>query len=107
MASKIKKGESIYIPFIDGESVLDSQNRPRMYKSVEQFKKSYPGYREGAPNELVEYAPVVRGRWIDYSEPNEDGNCQCYCSNCYAGDVQRVGEKVPYCWKCGAKMDLE
>lgn len=55
----------------------------------------------------IDVTPVVRGKWIDYSEPNEDGNCQCYCSNCYAGDVQRVGEKVPYCWKCGAQMDGE
>ena len=55
----------------------------------------------------ADVAPVVRGKWIDYSEPNEGGNCQCYCSNCYAGDVQRVGEKVPYCWKCGAKMGGE
>lgn len=55
----------------------------------------------------ADVAPVRHGRWIDYSEPNEDGNCQCYCSNCYAGDVQRVGEKVPYCWKCGAQMGGE
>lgn len=55
----------------------------------------------------ADVAPVVRGKWIDYSEPNEGGNCQCYCSNCYAGDVQRVGEKVPYCWKCGAQMGGE
>lgn len=44
MASKIKKGESIYIPFIDGESVLNSQNSPRMYKTVERFKKVILGF---------------------------------------------------------------
>lgn len=57
----IKEGQSVYIPFVNGESVLDSQNRPRMYKSIEQFKKSYPGFRIKNPK-LVEYAPVVYGK---------------------------------------------
>ena len=56
---------------------------------------------------VADVAPVVHGKWIDYSEVDEDGNRECHCSVCYAGDVQKTGIKVLYCWKCGAKMDLE
>lgn len=59
MASKIREGQSIYIPFLNGESVQDSQLRPRMYGSEKQFKAKYPGFRVEKPR-LVEYAPVVR-----------------------------------------------
>lgn len=52
-------------------------------------------------------ASVVHGKWINYLEPDEDENRQCNCSVCNAGDIQREGTEVPYCWKCGAKMDLE
>ena len=52
MASTLKKGQSVFIPFVGDASVLDSQNRPRMYKSVKQFKKSYPLFRLEQP-ELV------------------------------------------------------
>lgn len=69
MARAIKQGQSVYIPFVNGESVFDSQNRPRMYKSVEQFSKSYPRFRLEKPD-LIEYVPVVRCReckhWEDW-----------------------------------------
>ena len=63
MARAIKQGQHIFIAFQNGEAVLDSQLRPRMYKSVEQFKKSFPGWRQGEA-ELVEYAPTL-------TQPNE------------------------------------
>lgn len=58
MARVIKQGEHIFIAFQDGEAVLDSQLRPRMYKSREQFEKSFPAWRDGKA-ELVEYAPIL------------------------------------------------
>lgn len=58
MARIIKKGQHIFIAFQDGESVLDSQLRPRMYKSREQFEKSFPAWRDGKA-ELVEYSPAL------------------------------------------------
>jgi hypothetical protein len=46
-----------------------------------------------------------RGRWI-YGEQDEDNNIQANCSVCGAGDrhAVRLMHKIPYCWKCGAKM---
>lgn len=68
-------------------------------------------------NELIaEYllangvVPLVHSEW-DYGdeppEPDENGNVQAFCKRCGAGDVhaKRNINKVPYCWKCGAKMD--
>lgn len=61
MASHIKKGESILIPFRNGQSISDSQLKPRMYKTMQAFEKSFPGYYLGTAGvELVEYAEVVR-----------------------------------------------
>ena len=58
MARSIKQGQQIFIEFQDKEAVLDSQLRPRMYKSREQFEKSFPVWRDGKA-ELVEYAPTL------------------------------------------------
>ena len=49
------------IPFRDGQSITDSQLKPRMYKTMQAFEKSFPGYHLGTAGvELVEYAEVVR-----------------------------------------------
>lgn len=106
MARAIKQGQSIYIPFVNGESVFDSQNRPRMYKSVEQFQKSYPSFRLEKP-ELVEYAPVVRGRWIRV--PSEIGTIDVEtCSVCGCGMTERNQFwDAKWCPCCGARMDGE
>lgn len=118
MARWIRRGESIYIPFLNGDAVLDSQNRPRTYKSVEQFKKCYPGFRLEKPD-LVEYAPVVHAKWII----DEDGYCakKAHCSACGENAVENVYTAHEHgfcgdcchaiitdcCPHCGAKMDLE
>ena len=57
MGRAIEKGQHIFIAFQDGKAVLDSQLRPRMYKSKEQFEKSFPAWRDGVA-EPVEYVPV-------------------------------------------------
>ena len=66
MARAIKQGQHIFIAFQDGEAVLDSQLRPRMYKSREQFEKSFPAWRDGKA-ELVEYAPTLTppNEWVN------------------------------------------
>lgn len=61
MPTKIKRGQSLLIPFKNGMTIYDSQNKPRMYLTQKAFEKSFPGHlidREGV--ELVEYAEVVR-----------------------------------------------
>lgn len=57
MANTIKRGESLFIPFKNGESIYDSQLKPRMYKTKEQYDKF--SYRFGDA-EMVEYVEVVR-----------------------------------------------
>ena len=69
MARAIKQGQHIFIAFQDGEAVLDSQLRPRMYKSREQFEKSFPVWRDGKA-ELVEYAPTLTppNEWVSVNK---------------------------------------
>ena len=69
MARAIKQGQHIFIAFQDGEAVLDSQLRPRMYKSREQFEKSFPAWRDGKA-ELVEYAPTLTppNEWVSVTK---------------------------------------
>lgn len=84
------KGERVFFAFKDGKTVADSQRRPRMYKTIEQAKKTYPGWIHGEA-ELVEYAPVVHGRWKPGS----------VCSVC---DMQAL-DWYKFCPNCGARMD--
>ena len=53
---------------------------------------------------IADVVPVVHGEWIDMQPPDADGNVQCWCSVCGAGELHAENLVVPYCWKCGAKM---
>lgn len=66
-------------------------------------------YADVASVSPVDAVPVVHARWIYSGELDEDGNCEANCSHCGAGDKHRADLKdaVPYCWKCGARMDGE
>lgn len=57
----------------------------------------------------LDVATVVHARWIYSGELDEDGNCEANCSHCGAWDKHRADLKdaVPFCWKCGARMDGE
>lgn len=67
MASCIKRGDSFFIPFRNGQSILDSQCRPRMYKSLQNFSKSYPSHYLGTQNiEMAEYVEVVHCKDCKY-----------------------------------------
>lgn len=56
---------------------------------------------------VADVQPVQHGKWVCIFEPDENGNVQCNCSVCGAGDLHARDTVVPYCWKCGAKMDGE
>ena len=60
---------------------------------------------EDAPT--VDAVEVVHGQWIYEEEPDENNNVEAHCSVCFAGDLHATAlmNKVPYCWKCCAKMD--
>lgn len=118
MASFIENGESIFIPFRNERSISDSQMKPRMYKTIQAFEKSFPKHYLGMDGvELVEYAPVVHGRWLPYYEELErvsdiepyfvveyvQTGWECsVCGRCESHDVV----EMPYC-HCGAKMNKE
>lgn len=62
-----------------------------------------------AEQPTMDAAEVVHGHWQYVDDPDEDANIQAYCSVCGAGDrhaASMVGH-VPYCWKCGARMELK
>lgn len=99
MASYIKRGEKLLIPFRNGISIGDSQCKPRMYKTMTSFRKNFPGYSHSTKGvEVVEYKEVVHGRWIIHRKGQ---NNWCECSEC-----NTVGS--PF-WKrcpvCEAKMN--
>lgn len=56
---------------------------------------------------VVDAVEVVHGHWIYEKELDVDRNRQARCSVCGAGDLQSPSVTVPYCWKCGARMDGE
>ena len=61
MATYIERGDSLFIPFKKGKSISDSQCKPRMYKSVQNFEKTFPKHNNDTTNiELVEYVEIVR-----------------------------------------------
>lgn len=78
MANTIKKGESLFIPFKNGESIYDSQLKPRMYKTKEQYDRFSYRFKDA---EMVEYTEVVRCK--DCKHWNEQDNifsgCRCVC----------------------------
>lgn len=97
----INKGDSVYYVFKDGNGVMDSQGKQYVYKSECLFERYFPFHNNPEPVELVEYAPVKRGKWI----VNEKHNYEPYCSICDCEPI--AAEKTFYCPSCGAKMDLE
>ena len=79
MASEIKRGESLLIPFRNGKSIYDSQCKPRIYKTVKGFEKHFPGHYLGkAGVELVEYVEVVRCKDCAW---NMKDDSEHYCIN--------------------------
>lgn len=53
----------------------------------------------------VEFAKVVHGHWIQTQAKDENGNAYYSCSVCGSGECHVPEVNVPYCWKCGSKMD--
>lgn len=103
MASYIERGDSLFIPFRNEVSISDSQCRPRMYKSVQNFEKSFPTHDLGNKNiDLVEYREVKHGEWVEVG--NAYGT-EWLCDNCKMG--VRHHENQPYCSECGAKMNTQ
>ena len=97
MARAIEKGQHIFIAFQGGKAVMDSQLRPRMYKSREQFEKSFPAWRDGKA-ELVEYAPTL----TPPNEPLTLGLVDKYGAPLYAGDTVAADKFFMYAIRYGS-----
>lgn len=99
MASYINKGDSIFIPLKNGQSFLDSNLKPRMYKTVQAFEKSFPKYCLSSGGvELVEYAEVVRCKDCKYWVEEKELGMFCGCwggmlTSCKQDDFCSYGEK--------------
>lgn len=104
MATRLNEGDSVFIAFQDGKSTIDSQGRPRMYKTPEQFKAKYPGRRDG-PAKLVEYRPVRYGKIIETFE-GVHGLVRKRTVSCCGEDVTEVTmvTELPFCPYCGAQL---
>ena len=106
MATKFKEGESVFFAFEDGETSLDCDRKPRMYKSATQFKSKFPfiGGKDDGKVKLVEYGPIKHGtikriyNALSVIELFE-------CSECKK--IIMDGEYANYCFYCGAKLGLE
>ena len=87
------------IPFYDGESVRDSQLKPRIYRSKEQYER-FSYMCRGA--ELVEYAEVVRCKdckhYYHSESSDKDGKCVMFGTydtdpSVYLADFCSYGER--------------
>ena len=51
------------------------------------------------------------GKWMLFENQRQEdianGNYMYTCSNCLRSDIHAKTVKVPYCWFCGAKMEVE
>jgi hypothetical protein len=86
----IKRGESLLIPFRNGKSIYDSQNKPRIYKTRKGFEKHFPGHYLGKDGvELVEYVEVVRCKdcrhWIERTADGVDSFHVCWFNGSITG----------------------
>ena len=64
---------------------------------------------EKVVEQLPSITPQPRiGHWILADEQNkedvENDNYRFICSECQCSDIHAKSTIVPYCWKCGAKM---
>ena len=70
-------------------------------------------YSERDVVDMLESRPVLtlddlrpRGRWIVYGVNSNDAMF-CRCSECLSGECILPNLIPSFCWKCGAKLDLE
>lgn len=84
------------IEYISKEQALEAIKGKMWLGELEAAIKAVPP---------ADVAPVIYAKWKFVAGPNEDNNIQVMCDNCGAGDVQATDVTVPYCWRCGARMD--
>lgn len=74
---------------------------------LEKLSREIAGKLLAAYPNGAEFTAVQHGRWVRFGAEDADGNVCARCSACGAMDSHAKGVLVPYCWKCGARMDDE
>ena len=93
MANTIKRGESLFIPFKNGESIYDSLLKPRMYKTKEQYDRFGYLFKDA---EMVEYVEVVRCKDCKNYYKSTIGlpdDCLLHCIDVNPDDFCSCGER--------------
>lgn len=91
--------------------------KKRLYETALNNDTELPYYEEMADNrvsvwleEVPTIDPVKHGKWIVkekvYPDLPNDSDYRYECSLCGWEDQHNEKMIVPYCWHCGARMDL-
>lgn len=92
--------------YIERQAAIDDLHTQLMYRmGSDNMKRRLDDWVKTLPP--ADVAPVVHAYWIQTSAEDEDGNAYYSCSNCGSGESHNPIVEVPYCWKCGAKMDAQ
>ena len=92
------------IEYIRKADAIDDLHTQLMYRmGSDDMKRRLDDWVKTLPS--ADVVQVVHAYWIQTSAEDEDGNAYYSCSNCGSGESHNPIVEVPYCWKCGAKMD--
>ena len=107
MADYIRKADAV--DAVEFGITLASAINIETGERTELFQRENDELREAVKRikdiEPADVVQVVHAYWIQTSAEDEDGNAYYSCSNCGSGESHNPIVEVPYCWKCGAKMD--
>jgi len=87
---------------------------------ADKLKQHFAWWHEGGEEadrqaeifeQIIDVQPTVQpkvGKWI-LIRPDEDkaGNGLYECSECGKGDIHAPEVEVPFCWNCGARMEVD
>lgn len=88
----LKKGQHVFIAFQNGEAILDSQLRTRMYTSLANAERNTPPIYKGKI-EYVEYAPTIitPNEWVSVEERLPEDEARQYIED----DLDGIGYLYP------------
>ena len=96
------------IQALEQQPCEDAISKQAMFEILTKYNLEMSKIAEDM-NKLPPAVPQQKyGKWILADEQNkedvENDNYRFICSECQCSDIHAKGTIVPYCWKCGAKM---
>lgn len=83
--------------YIDADKLLNNKFKNDIsWNAFEKLIKRQP---------TVDAVEVKHGHWIQTQAKDESGNAYYSCSVCGSGECHVPIVDVPFCWKCGSRMD--